>query len=208
MRFFGLTPDQVLSRVAEPAHYGPRPPSVAFSIFYGAISLGIVSCAAYSIWAFRLVRGEIPMYSAIAAVYLLVGGFALGRLAIGPGSASRFALLFATAFLVYAVAWCAVWFGFKGKFYADFWGGVAGTALFTLLLARAFEKQNGRFLMFLVLLALYSAGYYLGGMLYGQIKGPAGRLLWGACHGLGFGAGIGFVLFHCQAPLKARLHPA
>jgi hypothetical protein len=39
-------------------------PSLGFFLVYGALSLGLVSVLAYSLWAFRLIRGEPLLYSA------------------------------------------------------------------------------------------------------------------------------------------------
>jgi hypothetical protein len=83
-----------------------------------------------------------------------------------------------------------------------------GLAAVTFLICRAFEKRDGFLFLFLGLLAFHSAGYYLGGYLYSSVRGSTGRLLYGAAHGIGFGAGLGFVLFHAQSSLKMRLRPA
>lgn len=213
MRFFGLTPDQVMSRATDPASQAPRIPSLSFSIVYGALGLALVSVAAYSIWALRLMRGG-GMWAAIAAVYLCLGGLVLGRLVIGQGGTARFAGLFAFAFVAYAASYCAFWFGLAGKYQADLWGSVVGLALVTWLVLRAFGRRDGFFLLLLALVVLHSAGYYLGGYLYEVAKtargarDPLAALLYGAGHGLGFGAGLGFLLFHAQAGIKARLRPA
>ena len=177
--------------------------SLAGSVLYGSLSFGLVSVLAYSIWAFRWVPGTAGLYSTIALVYVGLGGLALSRLVCGPGAWKRFPLLFAAAFLVYAIGWCALWFGLKGKHLADLWGAAVGLAGMTWLLQRAFGKESGFFRLFAGLFAFHCIGYYLGGELYAQIRGPAGRLLWGAAHGLGFGAGLGYVLFHCQASRPA-----
>lgn len=207
MRFFGLTPDQVLSRVADPATAAPRAPSLGLSIFHGAVGLALVSVAAYSIWALRILGGG-AMWFAVAAIYIALGGVVLGRLVIGPGATARFAGLFAVAFFTYAAAFCTFWFTLKGKYYADLWGSAVGLVLMTFFMMRAFEKRDGFWLLFLGLLAFHSLGYYAGGVLSPQFPGSTGRLLYGACHGLGFGAGLGFVLFHAQSGIKARLRPA
>ena len=203
MRCFGLTPEQVLSR--EPSPRADRFPSLAYSMIYGALSFGVVSVVAYTIWGFRLIRGAAGMYSATALIYIVLAGLALSHLVRGTGTAPRFAVLFGIAFLAYAVAWCAFWFGLGGKYYADFWGSVAGLAILTWLVRRAFGQRDRLLLCFVTVLALHSAGYYLGVYLYGNVRGSTGRLLFGAGHGLGFGAAMGFLLFHAQAALKARL---
>lgn len=203
MRAFGLTPDQILAR-SSAAEIKP-PDTLKASIVHGAASFGAVSVLAYSIWAFRLIEGQAAMYSSVAAIYLGLTGLALSKLVLGPGAARRFAALFATAFLGYALAWCAFWFGMNGKYDADLWGAAAGLTFMTWLLRRAFAHEGAFLPLFAVLFLFHSLGYYLGDALYAIVRGSTGRILWGAAHGIGFGAGMGYLLFHCQAPLKARL---
>ncbi len=195
MKVFGLT--------VSPAPDAAAPRGLGVSLAFGALSFAAVSAAAYSIWAFRLVRNEAVLYAAIAIVYLGLGGLALGRLVVAPGAWKRFPLLFAAAFLVYAVGWCAFWFGLRGKHLADLWGALAGLAAMTWILQSALGTRPGFLRLLLVLFVCHSAGYYLGGELYAQFRGSTGRLLWGAAHGLGFGAGLGYVLHALQrAPAR------
>lgn len=205
MHIFGLTPDSVLAR----APIGPSraPTSVAAAMTYGALSFGAVSVLAYSIWAYRLIPGTAAMYTSIAAIYIGFTGLALSRLVLGAGATGRFALLFAAAFAVYAVAWCAFWFGLKGKHHADLWGSAVGLIGMALLLSRAFGKRGDLLALFAVLFTCHSLGYYLGDVLYATVRGAVGRLLWGAAHGVGFGAGLGYVLFQVQADVRSQLRP-
>jgi hypothetical protein len=201
MKFFGLTPPSVLDRSSQGA-IKPAP-SQSFSIIFGSISFGLVSLLAYAIWAFRLVPGQAPMYSAIAAVYLILSGLALSRLAIAPKIVLRFALLFAISFLVYALFWCLLWFGIKGRYHGDLWGSLLGLAAMTWLFQNAFGSKNGFLAAFSILFTFHTIGYYLGYEANTYFGGTTGRLLWGAFHGLGFGAGLGNLMFHCQKPLAA-----
>jgi len=180
------------------------PASLRFSMVYGCLSFGAVSTLAYSIWAFRLVPGTVGLYTTTALVYLGLGGLALSRLVAAPGAAWRFTLCFATVFLAYALCWCVCWFGLRGKFQADLLGAAAGLAGMTWLLQRAFGRTTGFFPLFGSLLVLHSVGYYAGEQLYAAVRGVPGRLLWGAAHGLGFGAGLGYVLQRCQSHPGAR----
>ncbi len=201
MKWFGLSPD---APTATPTVPSRRPVGLTSSIAYASVSFGLVSVLAYSIWAYRLVEGTAALYSSIAIVYLGLAGLALSRLVLAPGAWWRFSLLFAAGFFVYAIGWCAFWFGLKGRNYADLWGAIAGLAGLTWLLQRAFGATGGFVRAFVVLVALHSAGYYLGGELYASVRGANGRLLWGAAHGVGFGAGLGYVIFVFQTVHRIR----
>src|SRR5215217_7094750 len=138
MRYFGLTPDQIRAQPSDPKRAAP---SLAGSMLLGSVSFAAVSVLAYSIWAFRLIPGTAAMYTTIAAVYIGLSGLALSRLVSAPGAWKRFPVLFAAAFLVYAIGWCVFWFGLKGKFHADLFGAAAGLAGMTWLLRRAFGSE-------------------------------------------------------------------
>jgi hypothetical protein len=202
MKFFGLT-NESCPGAGQDA--GIRSLGLPFSMLYGSLGFGAVSVLAYSIWAFRLVPGTAALFATIAAVYLGIGGLTLSRLVIAPGAWKRFPLLFATAFIAYAVCWCAFWFGLKGKHGADFWGAVAGLLAMTWMLQRAFGCTSGFLRLFIGLFVFHSVGYYLGSELEALVRGSSGRLLWGAAHGLGFGAGLGYVLFRCQRLRRSQL---
>ncbi len=202
MRSFGLYPDDVLLRARDGAI---KLPALGFSMVYGGLGFAAVSVLAYSIWAYRLIPGTGPMYASIAAIYIGLTGIVLSRLVGGPGATRRFALLFAAAFLLYAIAWCIFWFGLKGKYHADLWGAAVGLAAMTWLVLRAFGQTTDWLAAFGVLFACHSLGYYLGDDLYALVRGASGRLLWGAAHGAGFGAGLGYVLWRGQLPLRAKL---
>jgi len=201
MRFFGLTPDRI-----SPASNFPGEPasSWTFSVVYGGLSFGAVSVLAYSIWAFKLIPGAAAMYLGIAAIYIGCTGLALGRLVPGPGRSKRFALLFAVTFACYALLWCAFWFGLKGRHQADLWGSLFGLAVMTWLILRAFGVRNEFVTAFAVLFTLHTIGYYLGGELHSLVRGSTGQLLYGAGHGIGFGAGLGHILYRCQPGLVTR----
>lgn len=202
MNYFRLTPDAASS---DPRQSEIRPAGLGFSIFYGGVSFAGVSALAYSVWAFRLVPGAGLMYAAVAAVYMVLSGPVLIPLVLSRPGRKRFPLLFAGGFLLYAVVWCAFWFGLRGKYLADLWGAALGLMVLTWLLQRAFGARGMFLRLFAGLFVLHSAGYYLGGELHALVSRRPGMLLYGVGHGLGFGAGLGWVLFHCQAELRNRV---
>ncbi|HUR56659.1 MAG TPA: hypothetical protein VM029_03045 [Opitutaceae bacterium] len=205
MRAFGLYPDDVIART--PAGGVTPPSSLASSMVYGGLGFALVSAVAYSIWAFRLVTGAAALYSSVAAVYVVATGLVLGRLVAGSEATRRFAVLFGVAFILYALGWCAFWFGLKGKHHADLWGSMVGIAAMTWLILRAFNQRGDGLASFAVLFTFHTLGYYVGAELYDAIGGTGGRLAWGVVHGLGFGVGLGYVLFRAQVGRAASSRP-
>ena len=190
-------------RPAARAAHGETPArSLAHCLLHGAVAIGLVFTAAYSLWAYNVIRYGPLLYAAIAGVMLLLSPLTLAPLVAGRRTLARFTGLFVVAFLLYAVAWCAFWFGLRGRHLADLWGAIAGLAALTALFRRSFGHPGGArgFLPLLLgIFVLHSAGYYLGGELHAQFGRTTGRLLWGIAHGIGFGAGLGWLLHRLQA---------
>jgi len=199
MKVFGLTPQQVIDRSgADPVK---QPVSLLFSILYGGIGFAVVSVLAYSIWAFRLVRGQGPMYLSIAIVYVVLSGWVMGRLVLAPKAQFRFMGLFATGFAAYAILWCLLWFGLTGKHHGDLYGSALGLLAMAVIFKHAFGASFNLLFVSGILFTFHTLGYYLGDDLYQIVGGSTGRLLWGAGHGIGFGAGLGCLIHQCQVPL-------
>ncbi|HEX7900998.1 MAG TPA: hypothetical protein VF950_24780 [Planctomycetota bacterium] len=159
-------------------------------VLRGALGFAAVSVAAFSVWAFGPLTGA-AMYAGVAAVFVVLTGFALHRLAPSP---VRFAKAFIPAFVAYAFVWSAIYFRFKGR---DYLATVAAVAAFTAILAAALGGRRAWLHVWPVATALHAAGYWLGGVVcYGVFQHDRlGMLAWGVGYGLGFGAGIGYA-FH------------
>lgn len=181
----------------------------------GAWGFGTVGVAAFSIWAWGstfLVRigGEGGLYAAIAVAFLGLSGLLLHPLTPGPGSLARFYARFIPAFLVYSAVWSAAWFAL-GFGTGELVGALAGSMAFVLTVGRF----RGGFRLFgltsTVLFLTHFSSYHLGGFLAYQLMGPhggdyipglthtqlvtLGKLVWGLCFGVGFGAGLGNTFF-------------
>ncbi|MGK0184532.1 MAG: drug/metabolite transporter superfamily protein YnfA [Verrucomicrobiales bacterium] len=176
------------------------------SILQGALRFTIVSLIGYSLWAF-LKLPEAPLYSAITVIFVALSGWLLRPL-VGAGTKlGKFYGVFATAFIAYAVLWCVGWFGIKGNT-GEIFGSALGLAACAWILLRfaGSESQTRQFLhCWAVLFLFHTLGYEAGdwGHYYAMSKDaipPAvARLSWGLGHGIGFGAGLGYVLFHCRS---------
>ena len=105
--------------------------------------------------------------------------------------------MFATAFLLYALGWTAVWFGFRNR--AGEWlASLVGTVLMAVVFLGVFSAWTKTLTVIATLFVTHSLGYFVGGFLFTTIGGRPGMILWGLAYGLGFGAGIGRALFLCQ----------
>lgn len=204
MSWFQLDPQSLAGRAAT------RPaPSLAQSVMHGAIGFTLVSVAGFVPWAvtgkwlYRHV-GEVGMYAACLVVFLGLAGLFLHRLIIGAGSLGRFYRLFSLAFLAYSIAWMTAWMTLRGH-PGSLVGLLAGTAIMGWILTRAFDASAQTFTVTATLFALNAIGYFAGGFVEARFSGTPGKLGWGVCYGLGFGAGLGFAFYLCQAEARRLL---
>ncbi len=180
----------------------------------GSVGFAGVSVGGFAVWAFcggwlHARFGEIGLYLACATVFIALSGLALHPLARGPGSLVRFYKIFIPAFGLYAVAWLAAWFLLR--FGPGEWlGSLAGSVALAVMVGRGLGTSRSRVKVSVVLFALHSAGYFIGGQSMrwladftdgGQGGGHLSalpKLCWGLCYGLGFGAGLGYAFFTFQ----------
>lgn len=182
----------------------------------GAISFTIVSLAGFAVWAFAggwfyRNMGEVGLYAVSALVFIGVAGLVMPPLIVGPNRVRRFYGVFGPAFLLYAIVWSLCWFIFKGRL-GEWMGSFFGSVVFALASARLLRSNHHLVVAVIVLFALHSAGYFLGGMAYMSQRNPPefmqglsrsqigfiAKMLWGLLYGAGFGAGIGFVFYSFQ----------
>ena len=170
------------------------------SVGIGTTGFTLASLAAYSVWAFggRALYGlvgEKGLYAACAVVFVVLGSFLLRPLTAQP--LRKFGTIFTTAFLAYAVAWCAFWFGVGGRT-GEWLGSLAGSAAFCVVLSAWLKAWRELLLCTTVLFIAHSAGYFAGSWSYFQLRrehAVVAALAWGFFYGLGMGAGLGFA-FH------------
>lgn len=184
------------------------PPTLGRSLVTGGLGFCLASLCVFATVAFaerwmyeRL--GLFGAYLAWTALFILLGGGALGSLAVGRWRLPRFYLLFGAAFFAYAVGWVGAYFALRGA--AGEWvGGLAGSVLMGLVLAAGFGHAGSALKLSAVLFVAHAAGYFLGSALNEAFGGRAGMLLWGTAYGLFLGAGLGASLHLAQARRAGR----
>ena len=202
-----------------PANEKGEHPCIAHALIRGSIGFALVSLAAFSVWAFggnlfRGSSGEIWLYGACTLVFVALSGVLLHPLVRGPGSLVRFYGVFIPAFLGYAVVWCIAWFALR--FGPGEWlGSLLGSIAFVGVISWRMHNVMGFLKTSLVVFALHSLGYFVGGYSMHWLLGPGGsalfgglskhslgivaKLAWGLLYGLGFGAGIGYAFHTVQS---------
>jgi hypothetical protein len=210
MALFQLDPESIAARVRAVGG-APRVPTLVESVTRGVLGFTCVSIAGFLPWPifelwFRGLR-EMHLYVACTAVFIGFSGVCLHRLILGPDSLLRFYKLFALAFLAYAAVWVAGWMTLRGE-ERSIVGLLGGTAVMGAILCLAFDATRRLPAVILALFALNALGYYSGGWMMGKLIGenriPA-MLSWGACYGIGFGAGLGVAFHFCQARARTLL---
>jgi hypothetical protein len=169
----------------------------------------LASLCVFSTVAFaeRWMYAQLGLYGAYLAwttLFILLGGGALGSLAVGRWRLPRFYSLFGLAFFAYAAGWVGSYFILRGA--AGEWvGSVAGSLLMGFVLAAGFGVTRFAPNLSAVLFVAHCVGYFLGSALNDFVGGRAGMLLWGASYGLCLGAGLGAALHLAQTRRAAVL---
>lgn len=182
---------------------GDAPPALRRSLLTGALGFcGAGLCVFATVaYAERWMYARLGLYGAYivwTALFILLGGGALGMLAVGRWRLPRFYVLFGLAFFAYAAAWVGAYFTLGGA--AGEWvGALAGCVLMGSVFALGFGTPRSALKLASVLFVAHTTGYFLGAALGGAFGGRAGMLLWGAFYGLALGAGLGAVLHLAQA---------
>ena len=173
-------------------------PTLSRAVVIGAIGFGLTSLGVFATVAFgeRWMYAQLGLwgaYLAWTALFILLGGAALGSLVVGRWRLPKFYLLYGIAFFAYAVGWVGSYFILRGR--AGEWvGSVAGSVLMALVFALGFEVVRMVLKFSAILFLANSVGYFLGSALNDSFGGPPGMLLWGLLYGVCLGAGMGAVL--------------
>jgi hypothetical protein len=177
-------------------------PTLRRSLATGGLGFGLASLCVFATVAFaeRWMYARLGLYGAYlawTALFVLLGGGALGLLAFGRWRLPRFYLLFGLAFFAYAAGWVGAYFTLRGT--AGEWvGSLVGSLLMGCVFALGFGAARSALNLSAVLFVANSVGYFLGSALNDAVGGRAGMLLWGAAYGLCLGAGLGASLHLAQ----------
>lgn len=177
--------------------------SLRRSVLTGGAGFCLVSLCVFATVAFaeRWMYARLGLagaYVVWTALFILLGGGALGSLVKGRWRLPRFYLLFGLAFFAYAAGWVGAYFALRGAV-GEWVGSLAGSVLMGVVLAVGFGAARSALNLSAVLFVANSAGYFLGSALNDSVGGRAGMLLWGAVYGLCLGAGLGAALHLAQA---------
>jgi len=177
--------------------------SLLRSVAIGAIGFGLASLCVFATVAFAerwmyTHAGLLGAYLIWTAIFILLGGAALGSLVVGRWRLPKFYLLFGVAFFAYAVGWVAAYLVLRNAV-GEWVGSIAGSVLMALVFAAGFRKLGSLLKLSVILFIANSLGYFAGSAFNDYFGGQAGMLLWGISYGLCLGAGIGAVLHWAQA---------
>ena len=201
-------PDDVHAAAGAPSGDDAAVPSLKRSLLTGALGFCLASLCVFATVAFaeRWMYTRLGLYGAYAAwtaLFILLGGGALGSLVVGRWRLPRFYILFGLAFFAYAVGWVGAYFMLGGA--AGEWvGSIAGSLLMGTVFAAGFGVARSALNLSAVLFVAHSVGYFVGSAINDYVGGRAGMLLWGAAYGLCLGAGLGATLHLAQAAGAAR----
>src|SRR6516162_7722328 len=153
----------------EVANHNSASPCVLHATIRGTIGFGLVSLAAFSIWALggkwlESHFGEIGLYLACAVVFIAMSGLLLYPLMRGSGSLLHFYKVFMPAFLGYAIVWCVAWFALRFGL-GEWLGSLLGSAAFVGVMSWQMRNARNFVLTTLIVFAMNSTGYFLGGKL-------------------------------------------
>lgn len=178
------------------------PPPLRRSLLTGGLGFCLASLCVFATVAFaeRWMYARLGLYGAYltwTVLFILLGGGAIGSLAVGRWRLPRFYLLFGLAFFAYAAGWVGAYFTLRGA--AGEWvGSLAGSLLMGSVFALGFGVPRSALNLSAVLFVANSVGYFLGSALNDVVGGRAGMLTWGAAYGLFLGAGLGATLYLAQ----------
>ena len=226
---FSLDPESIVARVRASGQ-PTRLPTFGESVLRGMIGFTLVSLGGFAPWViagrwFYRNVGEVGLYAVCAVVFIGLSGPLLHRLIIGPGSLNRCYQMFSLAFLAYAIVWTAAWMTLarsSGGVTAGIVGSLSGIAVMGIVLTLGFKAPEATLKIIVALFITNLAGYFVGGwahdgvlalkegnalglVLETQIRSLLSKAAWGLCYGIGFGAGIGFAFYACQAKARRRL---
>ncbi len=179
--------------------------------FTGVALLGFAPWAIAGSWFYRT-TGELGLYCACLVSFLL--GALLFLPGLMPttfswgGRCKRTALYFFPGFVLYAIVWCLCWFLLKGKT-GEWSGAILGGLVFTYYCTWALQRPQKTMhvrrllVVSVIFIATHAIGYFSGETAMSWVTTQSGMKTlgmwaWGLCYGIGFGAGLGYIIHVCH----------
>ena len=181
----------------------PTPvPSLATSLLTGGLGFAAASLFVFATVAFAegwmySHLGLLGAYLTWTVLFILLGGGVLGPLVVRRWQMPKFYLLFAGAFLAYAVGWVLA-YSVLGRGVGEWIGSLLGSILMGWVLSAGFGVSDSVYKLSAILFIANSLGYFLGSAVNNSFGTRAGMLLWGLLYGVFLGAGLGAVLHFAQ----------
>jgi hypothetical protein len=176
----------------------------AHAIIAGMWRFTVVSIAGFAPWIivdgwFHRHISEVLLYSSCLVAFLAAALVVLPGMVSGPKRLRGVALFFIPAFTLYAVLWCACWFTLGGRL-GEWLGLALGGGAFAVITALVLGWPRSAVLSVLAFIIAQALGYVGGGQVMrlladGHHPGVVGMLGWGVVYGVGFGAGLGYLLY-------------
>jgi hypothetical protein len=167
----------------------------------------VVALLGFAPWAlggrwFNRTLGEIGLYGVCLGAFLLGALCLLPPLLPGNQRLRRTALGIIPAYTLYAVVWCSCWFALGGKL-GEWIGAILGGTIFVVICAWRFGRPSQLLFTCLLFVVTHALGYFAGEFAMAWCQTQAwpksfGMWAWGLCYGVGFGAGLGYVVAVCQ----------
>ncbi len=192
-----------MGNLASESMHPITPPSRKRLIVEGMWRFTLVSVAGFAPWVisdgwFGRHVSEQLLYVMCLLAFVVAALVLLPGMLSAPGQIRRTTIYFIPSFTAYALLWCACWFVLHGRL-GEWCGVLSGGVAFTLFAGRLLAPRWPALTVVVVVVLCQALGYFAGGGAMaatagGQHPGAFGMLLWALCYGIGFGAGLGWLV--------------
>ena len=173
-----------------------------FSMLCGALAFTIASILVFMTVAFAerqlyQILGLLGAYIFWIILFIGSGTILLYRLVRRVMSMPRFAIAYATSFIVYSAAWMVSYYCMPNTT-GEWIGSISGSIGITISFAIFFGLPRYIVLWTFAFFVLHSIGYFIGSYVFRIAPTKESMILWGITYGLGTGSGLGFILYYVK----------